>query len=514
MLGVEALRLALQLQHRVPVLLRQPPAHLGRRPVQAAQVGAQAERPVVAAQRHQHTPLEVVLGGRRQQAEALAEVEGGLQRQLVAVGVDIARQHHAQQPRAVVAALAVAAEPVEILHHPRGQVGVLADQVAHAEVARAQWLAVHWRLGQHPGVLAGPAALHRHHFGAGPRGDPGQAAGHHPVLAVGAGHGEHAHTDGARLQLAAMRPGLPHRRLRQPRLGLRHIVLRPRAQALGETGQAGGVEAVAEQRLEALRWKGRLDHPLRQLRQRLGKCPRLAAPVAGHRRQQQFLAEQAAAGGRQEAEQPGRLQHAAAQRVGHQHAAAPHRGEQARHAEGGVGAQLQRVAEIVVEAAQHRVHALQAAEGLQVQGIVAHRQVVALDQREAELTGEIQVLEVGFVEAPGGQQHHQRRVAVAGRLAAEGLLQGAEVAGQVLHAQVAVQLGEGARDDLPVLQRVAGAGRRLGAVGEHLPAAVDVTGEVHRVAVQEHPADRLHALARPEEVGMAEHQLAGQQALA
>ncbi|MCY1413305.1 hypothetical protein D9M71_287330 [compost metagenome] len=157
--------------------------------------------------------------------------------------------------------------------------------------------------------------------------------------------------------------------------------------------------------------------------------------------------------------------------------------------------------------------ALQAAQGLEVEGGVAHRQVMALHQRETELAREVEVLEIGLVEAPRRQQHHQGRLAIAGGLADQGFLQGAEVAGQVLHPQVAVELGQGAGDDLPVLQGVAGAGGRLGAVGQHMPATVGVAGQVHRVAVQEDAAGRLDALAGPEEVGMAEDQLAGQEPL-
>jgi hypothetical protein len=217
--------------------------------------------------------------------------------------------------------------------------------------------------------------------------------------------------------------------------------------------------------------------------------------------------------GGQEAGQPRRLQYAAAQGVGHQHAAAAHGVEQAGHAEGGVGAQFQRVAEVVVQAPQHRVHALQAAEGLEVEGGVAHRQVVAFHQREAQLARQVQVLEVGFVEAPRGQQHHQRRLAVGRGAVGEGFLQGAEVTGQVLHAQFAVQLRQGAGDDLPVLQRVAGARGRLGAVGEHVPAAVGVARQVHGIAVQVDAAGHRQTAAGPEEVGVAVDQFGGQHAL-
>jgi hypothetical protein len=83
-----------------------------------------------------------------------------------------------------------------------------------------------------------------------------------------------------------------------------------------------------------------------------------------------------AADARQEARQRGRFEQARAQRVGHQHLAGAHRAEQAGHAEGRVGAQLDRVAEVVVEAAQDGVHALEARDGLEEDGVVAHREVL------------------------------------------------------------------------------------------------------------------------------------------
>ena len=58
------------------------------------------------------------------------------------------------------------------------------------------------------------------------------------------------------------------------------------------------------------------------------------------------------------------------------------------------------------------VDRLQAAERLQEHAAVAHRQVAALDQREAEVAREVGVLEVGLVVRPGREQHDARVVAV------------------------------------------------------------------------------------------------------
>ncbi|MNZ74402.1 hypothetical protein D3C78_928500 [compost metagenome] len=468
---------------------------------------AQAGRPVLVEHRLQQARLQagIFFADRGQQAEGFRHGQRRVEGLRVVIVIHIARQQDAQQARTAFAALAVAAEPEQVFHHPRRQVGVAAHHVPDAQhTPPLPGLAADVPLAEHPGVLARPAPLHRQGARTGAGRHPGQAAGHHPV-AVGAGHGEHAHADRSRFQPAAL--GLPDRRLGKQRTLLADIGVGPLAQALGQRRALLGIQLGTELRGEVLRGKGGADQQLGQLFQRFFQHRRLAAPPAGDRRQLQFRAEQPFADQRQKARQAGRFQHAAAQGIGHQHAALAHRIEQPRHTERRVGAQLQRVAEVVVEAAQQRVHALQPAEGLQVDGAVAHGQVAALDQRIAELARQVEVLEVGLVEAPRGQQHHQRRLAVARRLARQGVLQGAEVAGQVLHAQVAVQLGKGARDDLPVLQRIAGAGRRLGAVGGDPPAAVRRPRQVHRIQVQEGAARRLHALAGPEEVVVAEHQL-------
>ena len=70
---------------------------------------------------------------------------------------------------------------------------------------------------------------------------------------------------------------------------------------------------------------------------------------------------------------------------------------QARNAECGVTAQFERIAEVVVEAAQDGMHAAQSAERLEEHRVAAHREVVAFDQRHAELAREIGVLEIGLV---------------------------------------------------------------------------------------------------------------------
>ena len=219
---------------------------------------------------------------------------------------------------------------------------------------------------------------------------------------------------------------------------------------------------------------------------------RLAAPPGGQRRQQQFLAEQAARDAGQEALDRRRFEEAVAQRIGHHHVAGAHRLQQPGHAQRRVGAQLQRVAPVVVQAAQHAVHRLQAFHRLQEQALLAHHQVAALDQRQPQVARQVGMLEVGLGVGPGRQQHHARRGAARhlARRAFDRIEQPAVAGGDVLHAQLAEGVGELARDDQPVVQHVAQARRALAAAGQHLPAAVGCAHQVEGDDVQTQPAGR------------------------
>ncbi len=75
--------------------------------------------------------------------------------------VDVARQHDAQQARVVVAAFGVAADPVQVFDQTRRQEIVAAHDVGGAQFAPAQRVDRRFAVGEHPGVLAAAAALHR-----------------------------------------------------------------------------------------------------------------------------------------------------------------------------------------------------------------------------------------------------------------------------------------------------------------------------------------------------------------
>ncbi|MNZ77670.1 hypothetical protein D3C78_962230 [compost metagenome] len=186
-------------------------------------------------------------------------------------------------------------------------------------------------IAQHPGVFTGAAALHRHHFGIGLGGDPGQATGQYPI-SLAAGHCIHAHADGTGLQLTVF--GLPDRRLRQLCELLRHIGVWTRLHALGEFLTLLFTQITAKYRSKTLGRKRRFDQQLRKLLQGLGQNRRFATPPSGNGGQDQLFAKQELIDPRQKTQQTGRLQHTAAEGVGHQHPPLPHGFQQARHAEG------------------------------------------------------------------------------------------------------------------------------------------------------------------------------------
>ncbi len=238
----QALQVALQFHHGLPVGLGQLAAHAAGRPLQALQVDAHAGRPLGTKQRLAQARLQRAMGFTGQGAQFLGEREHRLQRPRVVIVIDVTGQHDAQQPRVVFAAFAVAPEPEQVFHHPRGQIGIAAHQIGSAQRPRAlPLLTRRLAFAQHPGVLADATALHGHHFAVGCHGHPGQAARHHPVT-VAAGHGEHAHADSARLHALLAEP---HRRLGQLYGRLGHIGLGMLAQA---AGQLLGIGAAALRR--------------------------------------------------------------------------------------------------------------------------------------------------------------------------------------------------------------------------------------------------------------------------
>ena len=116
-----------------------------------------------------------------------------------------------------------------------------------------------------------------------------------------------------------------------------------------------------------------------------------------------------------------------------------------------------------------------------------HREVVAFDEEKAEIAREIGLFGIGLAVGTRREQSDARLRALRRR--AQAVAQGAEEGRQALDVHRLVGRGKGARQDEPVLQGVAGAGRRLRAVGEHPPAAVRPTPEIGSVDAQHRPGE-------------------------
>ncbi len=213
------------------------------------------------------------------------------------------------------------------------------------------------------------------------------------------------------------------------------------------------------------------------------------------------MIEQPATEARQIREQRGALHEPAPDRVRYGDVPRAQRLDQARNAEQRVGAELERIAKIVVHAPHDHVDLLQASERLQENAVVAHREIGAVDQREVEVLGEVRLLEVRRVRRARGEQHDARVVPVVRRQRLQGLTQRPEEQREPLDVALAEHVGEDARDDDAVLERVPAAGRRLGLVLEHAKLAAlraDQIGAVDREPAL--PRDG-HAVQRAQKFG-------------
>jgi hypothetical protein len=138
---------------------------------------------------------------------------------------------------------------------------------------------------------------------------------------------------------------------------------------------------------------------------RVGQRGGLSTPPGCERRRLERLTKQPLADGRQEAEQGRGFQHAQAERIRHEHVSRAPRLHEPGNAERGVGAQLHRVAVVVVETPEYRVHGTKPGHGLEEHAIVPDGEIASLHERKSQLAREVRVLEVGFAVRTRRQQH-------------------------------------------------------------------------------------------------------------
>ncbi|MFO1522527.1 MAG: hypothetical protein U1G05_10900 [Kiritimatiellia bacterium] len=274
--------------------------------------------------------------------------------------------------------------------------------------------------------------------------------------------------------------------------------MRVGADAAAQLGEALLVEGRPEHGAAAADKGGFDDHPVEMVEHML-PLRLLSAPPGGGVGDDEFLAEQMPAERGEEGEESRGFHRAGAERVGDGDVAGAHGVEQAGDAEKGSRVEFERIAEGVVHPPQDDVHRLQALQGLEEHAAVAHREIIALHQREAHVAGEIGLLEIGFVEGAGGQQHDAGGVGVAGREGAQAFAPGDEEGGQAADIDLPELVGQDAREHDAVFQRVPRAAGRLGPVGQRPPRAPGIARAFDGVATEMGLPRQQKSVARPQE---------------
>ncbi|ACL60216.1 hypothetical protein Mnod_5371 [Methylobacterium nodulans ORS 2060] len=303
---------------------------------------------------------------------------------------------------------------------------------------------------------------------------------------------------------------IPDRRRRELDRLLRHEVARAVAQGAEEAGGLGRVAQAEGAGGEGALGRGgggaqgqRLD-----IRQHLRPLGGVAAPPRGEPRQAQRLAEQVLGETRQVGGEPAALDEARSRHVARHAGAGPQGLHQAGDAEPGIRVEGERIDEVAVDPAPEHVGALEARHRAHVEAPILHQEVVALDQREAEIAGEDRLLDIGVAVGARGEEADARLAPLRG--CREPVPEVLEEEGEPLDIEGFVQLRQGAGEHHAVLQRIAHARRGLRAVGEHPPAPVRSPRQVRGVEVELAPAARLaQAVEGAQEFGAARHRGGG-----
>ena len=223
---------------------------------------------------------------------------------------------------------------------------------------------------------------------------------------------------------------------------------------------------------------------------------------AEHRRRQR----------RQECQHGARLDQAGAERIDDDDLAVAHGLQEAGDAEARRGVELQRIGEVGIDPAQDHLGAAQPRHGADEDAVVAHDEVLAVDQEQAEIARQIGVLEISLVHRSRRQQAGARIVLAIERH--QFGLESLEERRDALDAGGAIDVGNGARQRQAVLDGVAGARRRLRAIVEHPPAAVGAAADVDGIKTQMRAAGRRNADQRPQKFRIAADQRRRQAPLA
>ena len=321
------------------------------------------------------------------------------------LGVRARRDHETDE---VLRALGVATRPEHVLDGARRQHGHGAGQRQRRDLDDALVQIAGGAL-EHPDVLragCGLAVI-----------DQGREPADQRSVDRAVAHGECAQHERVGVRPARRAAGVaPRGRLRQRQPLLTDEPVRCRADPIA---QLRGVEP-DEVRRAAVDLAD--DVPVRvrfDRREHRRESFGVAAPRGGNGRQTQLLAEQPLAHRRHERHEPGVLEHAGAQAVHESHAAAAHGLGEPGDAQLRARTQFERVAPLGIHASQDHVDplvrfVLREACGLHPHPPVAHDEVFALHEREAEDVGDERLVVRGL-GVRAGRQHDHARVGDLGR---------------------------------------------------------------------------------------------------
>ncbi|MNK66157.1 hypothetical protein D3C87_854710 [compost metagenome] len=217
----------------------------------------------------------------------------------------------------------------------------------------------------------------------------------------------------------------------------------------------------------------------------------LPAPPGGDGGQLQFLAQNVAADARHEGEQRPRFENAAAKCVDDGQRFIAQRLHHARRADMGLLVEFQRIGIGSVQTPPENADGFEPRHGSDHDAAVDDGEVLALQQHEAEITGDIGVFEIGLVGGAGRQ--HRDAVVRVFPVRLQRIAESAEKRRQTVHMGFRVDVGQCAGGRHPVFKRETRTGRRLRPVGQHPPVSIGAAADFKRAEMQIMAACRFYA---------------------
>src|SRR4051794_21285799 len=117
------------------------------------------------------------------------------------------------------------------------------------------------------------------------------------------------------------------------------------------------------------------------------------------------------------------------------------------------------------------MHTTESCKRFQIERVAAHREVGAFHQRKSELSRQIRVLEVRFVERSWCENDCERRFVIIG-MAEQLIAQGRKEAAWRTHPQILKDLRKHARDNASVLEGIARTRWGLRSIAQNPPLTI------------------------------------------